>query len=142
MAETDREAESPKPVVDDLSGAHDHDRPRLRRQRSGCLRVAAGVARRLATYRKAGFPVAGVYDVNPEQSRKTAERFSIPKIYSKLEDCFEVPNAVIDMAVPPQHVFDLLRAVPPSTTSLVQKPRLSSTRPPRLLANHPGRRVN
>ena len=76
----------------------------------------------LPAYRKAGLPVAGVYDVNPEQSRKTAERYSIPRVYSRLEECFQDPSVVIDLAVPPQHVFQVLEEIPPSTTVLIQKP--------------------
>lgn len=76
----------------------------------------------LPAYAKADLPVAGVYDINPGQSRKTAERFLIPQVFQKLEDCFRDPNAVIDMAVPPQNVYEVLEAIPPSATLLIQKP--------------------
>jgi predicted dehydrogenase len=76
----------------------------------------------LPAYRKAGFPVAAVYDIRPEQSRATAERFSIPRVCRRLEECFEDPAAVIDVAVPPQQVLKVLDAVPESSTVLIQKP--------------------
>lgn len=76
----------------------------------------------LPAYRKAGFPVAAVYDIRPERSRATAERFSIPRVCERLEECFEDPAAVIDVAVPPQEVLEVLDAVPPASTVLIQKP--------------------
>lgn len=76
----------------------------------------------LPAYRKAGLRVAGVYDVNPEQSRKTAERFSIRRVYERLENCFEDPDAVIDVAAPPQAAPDILSAMPAGRTVLLQKP--------------------
>lgn len=76
----------------------------------------------LPAYRKAGLDVAGIYDTNLEQSRKTAERFSIPRVYTSLTNCFEDPDAVIDVAVPPQATPDILSATPPSRTVLLQKP--------------------
>lgn len=76
----------------------------------------------LPAYRKAGFPVAAVYDVRPERSRATAERFGVPRVCTRLEECFEDPAAVIDVAVPPQQVLAVLDAVPASSTVLIQKP--------------------
>lgn len=76
----------------------------------------------LPAYRKAGFPVAAIYDVLPERSRATAERFAIPRVCERLEQCFEEPAAVIDVAVPPQQVLNVLNAVPESSTVLIQKP--------------------
>lgn len=76
----------------------------------------------LPAYRKAGFPVAAIYDVLPERSRATAERFAIPRVCERLEQCFEEAAAVIDVAVPPQQVLNVLNAVPESSTVLIQKP--------------------
>lgn len=76
----------------------------------------------LPAYRKAGLPVAAIYDIDEDQSRKTAERFSIPRVYTRLEECFENPDAVIDVAAPPQAAPDIVGAAPSSTTVLIQKP--------------------
>lgn len=76
----------------------------------------------LPAYRKAGFPVAAVYDIRPERSRATAERFAIPRVCGRLGECFEDPAAVIDVAVPPQQALKVLEAVPEASTVLIQKP--------------------
>ncbi len=76
----------------------------------------------LPAYRKAGLPVAAVYDIRPERSRATADRFSIPRVCVRLEECFDVAGAVIDVAVPPQQVFSVLEAIPAETAVLIQKP--------------------
>lgn len=122
MSNPDQEAGLAKPHLD-VSGLQ-QTWPLPSRPRPIVIIGAGGIVNdaHLPAYRKAGFAVAGVYDVNPEQSRNTAERFSIPKVYQALEECFEDPNSVIDIAVPLQYVFEVLQAVPPSSTVLIQKP--------------------
>lgn len=122
MSKPDEEASAAKPKLD-VSGLR-QTWPMPSEPRPIVIVGAGGIVNdaHLPAYRKAGLPVAAVYDVNPEQSRKTAERFAIPEVYEKLEDCFQNPNAVIDMAVPPQHVCEILKAIPLSSTVLIQKP--------------------
>ncbi len=54
----------------------------------------------LPAYRKAGFPVIGIYDVAPEKGRRTAERHGIPTVYPSLEALLDGPAAIVDVAVP------------------------------------------
>ncbi len=76
----------------------------------------------LPAYRKAGFPVAGVFDIDPSRSRATAEKFSISRVFASLEEAFGTPDAVFDLAVPPENVYGVLQAIPPRTAVLIQKP--------------------
>ncbi len=76
----------------------------------------------LPAYAKAGLPVAGIYDIDAERARATAQRFSIGRVFARLEECFEDPETVIDIAVPPQNVLEILEAMPEGRTVLIQKP--------------------
>lgn len=76
----------------------------------------------LPAYAKTGFPVAGIYDIDTRRSRATAERFSIGRVLARLEECLEDPETVIDIAVPPQNVLEILEGMPEGRTVLIQKP--------------------
>src|SRR6185312_10488210 len=54
----------------------------------------------LPAYRKAGFTVIGIYDVDQERAARTAARFSIPTVYPSLDAVLSGPAAIIDVAVP------------------------------------------
>ena len=122
MPTADRDPATSKPKLD-VSGLR-QAWPQPSNPRPIVIVGAGGIVNdaHLPAYRKVSLPVAGVYDVNPERSRQVAERFSVPQVYASLDDCFQDPNAVIDMAVPPQSVLDVLRAMPPARTVLIQKP--------------------
>ena len=55
----------------------------------------------LPAYRKAGIPVAGIYDPDPEQAHARAREFGIPRVYESLEEAVSQEN-VIDLATPPE----------------------------------------
>jgi predicted dehydrogenase len=65
--------------------------------------VGAGAIVRTAhlpVYRRLGFPVAGVFDVDPEQARATARAFAIDTVFPSLRDALGVTPAVFDVAGP------------------------------------------
>jgi predicted dehydrogenase len=77
----------------------------------------------LPAYRAAGLPVRGVYDIRPRQSRKVAKRFSIPAVFSSLEEAIRADrDTVFDIALPPAELYDTLDALPRESTVLIQKP--------------------
>ena len=78
----------------------------------------------LPAYHKAGFHVAGVYDLNRERALELAARFGIERTYSSLaESVAEAPaNAVFDVAVPASAVLDVLPSLPDGGSVLIQKP--------------------
>jgi predicted dehydrogenase len=122
MSQVGPQAESAKPKLD-VSGLR-QTWPQPSKPRPIVIVGAGGIVNdaHLPAYRKAGLQVAGIYDVDPERSRKTAERFAIERVYKSLGDCFEDQHTVIDVAAPPQATLDILSAVPPSATVLIQKP--------------------
>lgn len=87
---------------------------------------AGGIARdaHLPAYRKAGFPVAGIYDVNPDRARALAQEFSIDRAFPSLESTVrEAPaSAVFDIAIPAAEILAVLPHLPDGASVLIQKP--------------------
>ncbi len=75
-------------------------------------------------YQKAGFPVFGVFDRNPEAARTLAETFAIPRVFETLAEAIaEAPaGAVFDIAVPASALLELLPQLPDDANALIQKP--------------------
>ncbi|SAL37334.1 Putative oxidoreductase YceM [Caballeronia udeis] len=76
----------------------------------------------LPAYRKAGFRVAGVYDLDVEKARDTAARWNIPVVFERLDDAVREPNVVFDLASPPSAMLPVLEALPDGAAVLIQKP--------------------
>ena len=78
----------------------------------------------LPAYKLAGFKVCGVYDINIEKAKATAEKFSIPVVYENVERMLKdaPPDVVFDMAVPGHAIVELLQKLPDHATILIQKP--------------------
>jgi predicted dehydrogenase len=76
----------------------------------------------LPAYLKAGFSVAGVFDVDRGRSEATAKRWEIPRVFDSLNQALATRGVVFDIAVPPEHLFDLVRQFPRGAAVLMQKP--------------------
>jgi predicted dehydrogenase len=76
----------------------------------------------LPAYRKAGLPVAGVFDLDRPRAEALAAEWSIPRVFDSLEAAVAEPGAVFDIAAPPTAHADLLSALPEGSAVLVQKP--------------------
>ncbi len=87
---------------------------------------AGGIVRdaHLPAYRKAGFPVAGLYDLNPERARELADKFRVERVFPSLQRAAEeVPeDAVFDVAVPAAAIRDVLPHLAEGRGVLIQKP--------------------
>lgn len=75
-------------------------------------------------YQMAGFPVAGLYDLNSERAHMMAEKFSVPATFpSVAEAVIHAPdNAVYDVAVPASAITNILEQLPDGSAVLIQKP--------------------
>jgi predicted dehydrogenase len=75
-------------------------------------------------YRLAGFPVAGLFDVNMERAQWMAQQFGAPMVYPSLTAAAaQAPNdAVFDVAVPAGNILEVLRHLPDGRGVLIQKP--------------------
>ena len=76
----------------------------------------------LPVYARLGFPVAGIFDVNPAASRERAAAFAIVRVFESLDAAVATPGAVFDVAVPPSAVADILERLPSGAAVLIQKP--------------------
>lgn len=75
----------------------------------------------LPAYRLAGFPVAGVYDIDGDKARALAAKWDIPAVVT-LEEAIATPNAVYDLALPPSAHLSVLPKLPDGAAVLLQKP--------------------
>jgi predicted dehydrogenase len=85
---------------------------------------AGGVVRtaHLPVYQRLKFPVAGLFDINPDASRDTARRFGVPTVFSSLTEAATSPDAVFDVAVPGDQIAGVLKELPRGAPVLIQKP--------------------
>lgn len=76
----------------------------------------------LPAYARLGYPVAGIFDVNPAAARERAQAFRIPRVFGSLDEALATPGVVFDVAVPPQHIAAILARMPVGAAVLMQKP--------------------
>ncbi len=76
----------------------------------------------LPAYRKAGFAVAGLYDIDRGRAQALAQKWNVAKVYGSVAEATAEPGAVFDLATPPAAHADLLAQLPPGATALIQKP--------------------
>lgn len=72
-------------------------------------------------YRKAEFPIAGLFDPDREKAEKLAAEWGVTA-YASAEEAAAVPNAVFDLATPPNTHAAVLRLLPDGAAVLIQKP--------------------
>ncbi|NND05980.1 MAG: Gfo/Idh/MocA family oxidoreductase [Saprospiraceae bacterium] len=88
---------------------------------------AGGIVRdaHLPAYRKAGFNVLGIYDLNEDLARQLAQEFGIPEVCRSIEELIGVAivsRAVFDLAVPASQIIQILSHLPDGSAVLIQKP--------------------
>lgn len=76
----------------------------------------------LPVYRRLGLPVAGIFDIRPEQASLVAGQFGVAKTFSSLAEAAAEPGAVFDLAVPPAAIHKILPRLPAGSGVLIQKP--------------------
>lgn len=75
----------------------------------------------LPAYRLAGFPVAGVFDIDADKARALAAKWDI-SAFVTLEEAIATPNAIYDLALPPAAHVSVLGQLPDGAAVLLQKP--------------------
>ncbi|HWN57828.1 MAG TPA: Gfo/Idh/MocA family oxidoreductase [Methylomirabilota bacterium] len=76
----------------------------------------------LPVYKRLGFPVAGIFDVNPDASRDKADVFAIARVFQSLDEAAATPGAIFDVAIPPENVAAVLERLSIGSAALIQKP--------------------
>ena len=62
----------------------------------------------LPVYRKLAFPVAGVFDIDPDTARETARLFDVRMVFRTLREACSIGGAVFDLALPGDSVLPVL----------------------------------
>jgi predicted dehydrogenase len=75
-------------------------------------------------YRKAGLPVVGAFDLDPERARAFAARWQLQRVYTSIDELLADPSVkVVDVAVPPWEQPAIVRsALLAGKDVLAQKP--------------------
>src|SRR4051812_11429145 len=76
----------------------------------------------LPVYRRLGFPVAGVYDVNCATAQQTAAQFGVERVFHSLEEACGLEGVIYDLAVPGDQILEILNRLPHGSGVLMQKP--------------------
>jgi len=74
----------------------------------------------MPAYRRAGFPVLGVFDLDAARAAALASRWGVGSFATLAEAAAQ--DAVFDVATPPGAHLDVLRALPEGAVVLMQKP--------------------
>ena len=100
--------------------------PRPKVARPIVLIGAGGIAENahLPAYAKAGFPVAGVVDLDAERATRLAAEFGIGKVCATIGEAvaYAPKDAVFDCTVPAPALRAVLRQLPDGAACLLQKP--------------------
>lgn len=87
---------------------------------------AGGIVRdaHLPAYRKAGFRVHSIYDLDPSRAQTLAREFGVPHVARSLEEAVSgaPSDAVFDIALPASEFLGVLAHIPDGSTVLLQKP--------------------
>lgn len=75
----------------------------------------------LPAYRKAGYPVAGIYDPDAAKCEALASEYGC-KAFTSVNEAVAVDNAVFDLATPPAAHIGVLEKLPNDAGCLIQKP--------------------
>ena len=107
-------------AVSDLTQAW----PRASRPRPIVLIGAGAIARtaHLPVYARLGYPVAGLFDVNPAHARETAAEHGVATIFPSLDAALRQRDAVFDLVVPGDQILGILEQLPAGSAVLIQKP--------------------
>lgn len=76
----------------------------------------------LPAYTKAGFPVAGVFDLDGVKARAIAKKWAIPVVYDSLQEAAATPGCIFDVAAPPVAHCAIVGRLPRGAAVLIQKP--------------------
>lgn len=87
---------------------------------------AGGIVRdaHLPAYSKAGFPVAGITDLQLDRAQTLAGKYGVPEAYDDVAAAVAAApaDAVFDIALPPEAHVEVLEQLPDGAAVLLQKP--------------------
>ncbi|WP_054312678.1 Gfo/Idh/MocA family oxidoreductase [Mesorhizobium sp. 1M-11] len=72
-------------------------------------------------YRKAGFPIAGLYDPDRTKAEKLAAEWGV-RAFVSASEAAAMPDVIFDLATPPARHGEVLKTLPDGAVVLIQKP--------------------
>jgi predicted dehydrogenase len=99
--------------------------PRPARPRPIVVIGAGAIVRgsHLPAYRRLEFPIAGLFDINPDAARRAAHEFGVTTTFGCLEEaCARGTDVIYDLALPGDQILPTLAHVPAGAGVLIQKP--------------------
>ncbi|WP_237324189.1 Gfo/Idh/MocA family protein [Vibrio penaeicida] len=76
----------------------------------------------LPAYKKAGFHVQGIFDIDTSRAEKVASDWGIETVYKSLEEATQFTDVVYDLPLPPVAAPQVLEMLPDGAPVLIQKP--------------------
>ncbi|WP_035073533.1 Gfo/Idh/MocA family protein [Anditalea andensis] len=78
----------------------------------------------LPAYNIAGYPVAGIFDIDKAKASVLQKKFNLPKVYGSIEEMVSNSDhsTIFDVAVPGSEIFATLQKLPNHAVVLIQKP--------------------
>jgi predicted dehydrogenase len=76
----------------------------------------------LPAYAKAGFPVAGLFDIDRTKAQALAAKWRVGTVYETLAEAAALENVIFDIAAPAAVHREILAALPRGSFVLIQKP--------------------
>ncbi len=72
-------------------------------------------------FRKAGIPIAGLYDPDQAKAKALAEKWGV-KAFRSMDEAADIEHAIFDLATPPSRHAEVLAALPKGAVVVIQKP--------------------
>ncbi len=76
----------------------------------------------LPAYKKANYEILGIYDLKHDKAKKCALDFGIPKVYQSIDEALNEKDVVLDIAVPPKELLEIVKKIPQNSICQLQKP--------------------
>ncbi len=78
----------------------------------------------LPAYRKLGFPIAGIFDLNQRSAHLVAQEFDVAQVFESLDEAIEGTGSqgAYDIALPPTAILPTVSKLPKGSVALIQKP--------------------
>jgi predicted dehydrogenase len=76
----------------------------------------------LPIYKRLGFSVAGIFDVDPKASAERAAAFAVPRVFESIDEAASMRDVIFDVATPPANIAGVLERLPVGAAVLIQKP--------------------
>ena len=76
----------------------------------------------LPAYKKAGYEIKGIYDIDQTKANNLANKFNLPKVFKSFEEAIVDNECIFDLALPPAALLEVVSNLPENSFAILQKP--------------------